>query len=98
MKSVGDPGWAGNAVRLRRLDESAEARDVTTVRLDTVSRSATCDHAALMDSWKEQGIVGRASQGRVYPRDGQGFLDELPYAYRSAYLWAEPAAKVDLSA
>lgn len=97
--STGDPGWAGQAVRLRRLDETAEPRDVTVVRMDTVTRSAVCDHTVLMDSWKEQGIVGRADQGRVYPHDGQKFLDELPFAYRSAYLWAEPAqGQVDRTA
>jgi hypothetical protein len=44
-------------------------------------------------SWESEGIVGRGSQGRLYPKDGQKFLDELPFMYKSAYLWAEPAAR-----
>jgi len=45
----------------------------------------------LQKVWESQGIVGVGSHGRLYPKDGQKFLDELPVMYKSAYLWAEPA-------
>jgi hypothetical protein len=57
-------------------------RTIATVRLDDqgVVRS---DRAALLAEWTASGILGRASQGRLYPKDGRAFPEELPYAFRS---------------
>lgn len=84
-------GWTGPEVRLCKTSEDLEAETVATVRLsDDSPAQAWCDSREIMAKWEAVGVVGRADRGRVFPRDGQAFLDELPFAYRSAYLWAEP--------
>lgn len=88
---AGEPGWVGDAVRVQALDEEGEPKPLAWVRL--VSGVVISDNADLLEKWTQEGIVGRASQGRLYPRDGQKFLDELPYHYKSPYCWAEPAAR-----
>lgn len=84
----GDPGWVGSEVRILGLDATGDPVRVCAVRLE--QGVAVCQPPRFPE-WDEQGIVGRAEAGRLFPRDGQRFLDELPYAYRSAYLWAEKA-------
>jgi hypothetical protein len=74
-------------VRIRELNEDAEPQDVALVGLDQ-GRAAT-DHKQLMADWEKAGIVGRPEQGRVFPQDGERFLNELPFMYRSVYFWAE---------
>jgi hypothetical protein len=44
-----------------------------------------CTAAWLLDTWCEEGILGRHTEGRLFPKDGQRFLNELPYAYRGGY-------------
>lgn len=48
-----------------------------------------CDDAALLDEWTNSGIVGRFKNGRLFPKDGVAFMEELPYMYKSIYLHAE---------
>jgi hypothetical protein len=83
------PGWVGRRVALRRPGVGEDADTVAEVWLDEAGRVAA-SAAHLLEQWQREGIVGRASQGRLYPRDGQKFMDELPYMYKSPYLWAEP--------
>ena len=83
----GDPGWVGARVKVMGLDGDGCPQQVCLVELR--EGRATCEPDRFPE-WAEEGVVGRSQSGRVFPQDGQRFLDELPYAYRSAYLWAEP--------
>ncbi len=83
----GDPGWAGPCVKVFGLDSTGEVVLLCTVRLQ--AGAAVYDPPSSFPEWEEEGVLGRSSSGQVYPQDGQRFLDELPYAFRSAYLWAE---------
>ncbi len=74
-------------VKLRKLDSEAEPVDLAIVRLN--GTSAVSDNQELMAQWQKAGILGRPEFGRVFPQDGARFLEELPYMYRSNYLWAE---------
>ena len=47
--------------------------------------------------WTREGIVGRSQTGRVFPSDGQAFLDELPFVYKTIYLMAVPRRDEALS-
>lgn len=88
MLAEGDPGWAGEQVTVFGLDSEGEPVELCSVRLQGQAAVPSTDR---FPEWESEGIVGRGQTGRVFPRDGQRFLDELPYAYRSAYLWAEVA-------
>lgn len=81
------PGWAGNAVELITMRADKGER-LALVWLD--GGTVRCDNQQLFDEWTARGIMGRQSRGFIFPRDGQAFLDELPFAYRGAYTWAEP--------
>lgn len=86
----GEPGWAGEVVLIYTIDQnSSEPRISTVVYLDR-SESIRCSDQALLAKWEEEGIVGREEKGRLYPKDGQNFLDELPFMYKSAYYMAVP--------
>lgn len=87
---IGSPGWVGPTVALLSLEPDAAGRRVVARVWLGEDGTAVTDHAELAASWAKDGIVGRAHLGRLYPRDGQTFLDELPYMYRSAYLNAVP--------
>lgn len=87
---TGTPGWAGNGVRLIRLDEEGNPTIFATVSLDERKDVLSCDHDGLMEEWRRDGILGRASQGTVFPSDARRFLDELPFMYKSPYFFAEP--------
>lgn len=76
-----------SSISIRELGPDGESVEVARVRL--VDGQAFTTNADLMADWTESGIVGRMEAGRVYPKDGQRFLEELPYMYRSAYFWAE---------
>ena len=80
VMAKGDPGWVGAHVRIVELYGDAQTRIFANVRL--VDGVVTCDRDELMDEWCREGVKGRASSPRLYPSDGQAFLDELPYAYR----------------
>lgn len=95
MPAQGEPGWAGPVVYLRRLDAEGEPRLWATACLGPDGVTVTCDRESLLQKWAEKGIVGRASRGCLFPHQGQEFLDELPYMYKSAYLKAEPAHRVE---
>lgn len=83
-------GWAGPAVVLLNLTlDSNASRVVAHVSIDETGNVTIDDHT-LCERWTTDGIVGRAEMGRVYPADGQAFLDELPFVYRGAYLRAVP--------
>jgi hypothetical protein len=88
----GDPGWVGGAVRLQKLGPDGAPSLVAVARLSLDGSAVTCDRPELLEQWAQKGIVGRASHGRLFPHDGQAFLDELPYMYKSAYFFAEPLA------
>ena len=78
---------AQKQVKLRKLNSEAEPVDMALVSLK--GSSAECDNQELMTQWQKAGILGRPEFGRVFPQDGARFLEELPYMYRSNYLWAE---------
>lgn len=69
-------------IAIQTVDPFPTLRTIATVWLD--DRGVVCsDRAALLSEWATSGILGRASQGRLYPKDGRAFLEELPYAFRS---------------
>lgn len=69
-------------VTIQTVDPFPVVRTIATVWLD--DRGVICaDQAALLAEWTRSGILGRASQGRLFPKDGRAFLEELPYAFRS---------------
>jgi hypothetical protein len=89
MPTEHGPGWAGGKVLLRKPGPQDTPVLFGEVWLDKAGKV----HASLPDMlklWEAEGIVGRGDHGRLYPKDGQKFLDELPFMYKSAYLWAEP--------
>lgn len=86
MPQEGEPGWAGDQVTVYGLDATGDQVALCTVRLQGEVAVPSTNR---FPEWETEGIVGRGQLGRVFPRDGQRFLDELPFAYRSAYLWAE---------
>jgi len=86
------PGWVGNRVILCKPGADDKPSTVAEVWLDAGGKVKASAPDFLKD-WEKEGIVGRGDHGRLYPKDGQKFLDELPYMYKSAYLWAEPAKK-----
>lgn len=93
--AVGDNGWAGQALKLAGLD--ADGNDTTLARVWLNEQGQiVCDEKRFLDEWEHEGIVGRSSSGRLFPKDGQRFLDELPFAYKSAYCRAEPVKLFDL--
>lgn len=86
----GEKGWVGDAVRLMRLDAEGIPVVWAVVRLGEDGHKIHCDHDGLMTEWRTEGIVGRASEGVLFPHQGRRFLDELPFMYKSAYCFAEP--------
>ncbi len=88
--NAGNPGWTGNTVLLKKLDKQLAETVRATVKLEPKSGTVSCDDKDLLEQWNTEGIFGRQQNGRVYPKDGQKFLDELPFVYKSAYFWAEP--------
>jgi hypothetical protein len=78
----------GSAIALRKLDSACEQQTVAIAWLD--GDTVCCDDEKLLGSWTHDGIVGRSSQGRLFPHDGQAFLDELPFMYKSPYFLAAP--------
>ncbi len=85
----GSAGWVGRQVRICRLCSDTSVQTVATIRLD--QGKAVCDDPKLLSEWVADGVKGRPDTPRLFPKDGQRFLDELPYVYRYTYLWAEPA-------
>lgn len=85
-------GWTGARVALCKPGFGESPETVAEVWLGDDGRVAS-SAPDLLAGWEKDGIVGRASHGRLYPKDGQKFLDELPYMYKSAYLWAEPVRR-----
>jgi len=77
-------------VVIKTLDDDGEPRDVAHISLDDSDR-VMCDREDMLREWARTGIVGRSSEGRLYPQDGTRFMAELPYMYKSPYLWAEPS-------
>lgn len=94
-REVGQPGWAGQGVRLMQLDQEGNPIPWATVLLDDDGLTVLCDSADLLSEWERMGIIGRATSGILFPRDGRRFLDELPFVYKSAYCFAEPLSLVD---
>ena len=86
----GSPGWAGSKVVLRGLDKTGRVETMAEVWIDD-NGNVSCDSSELLADWEQEGVVGRSSKGRLFPKDGQAFLDELPFAFRSAYFLAVPA-------
>ena len=75
-------------VKIQGLDQNAQITTVALVGVEETSGLALCDSSDLAQEWSK-GVVGRQQNGRLFPSDGQRFLEELPFVYRSAYLWAE---------
>ena len=92
MKINGNNNSSKPIIRIRELNEDAEPLDVALVGLN--EGKASTEHRQLMADWEKTGILGRPEYGRVFPNDGERFLEELPYMYRSVYFWAE---KIDPS-
>ncbi len=88
--NAGNPGWTGSTVLLKKLDKQLTESVRATVTLNPKTGTVSCDDKDLLDQWNTEGIFGRQQSGRLYPKDGQKFLDELPFVYKSAYFWAEP--------
>lgn len=87
--AAGTPGWVGPRVDLVTTTAEGERKVEARVWLEP-SGAVSCDRAELLGHWHRAGIVGRSDRGRLHPADGQAFLDELPFAYHSAYLMAVP--------
>lgn len=69
-------------IAIQTVDPFPTLRTIATVWLD--ERGVVCsDRAALLTEWAATGILGRDSQGRLFPKDGRAFLEELLYAFRS---------------
>lgn len=75
-------------VKIQGLDQNSQITTVALVGYEETSGLALCDSPDLSQEWC-RGIVGRQQNGRIFPSDGHRFLEELPFVYRSAYLWAE---------
>lgn len=87
---MGSPGWVGEAVVLLLLDlDEGEPRLAARAHLGD-DGAARVDDPTYRALWQNEGIVGRMHSGRLYPNDGQAFLDELPFVYRGAHLRAVP--------
>jgi hypothetical protein len=82
------PGWAGRVVIIHCTDENGRSHAAARVTID-VNGVVRCDEPDLMEQWRRHGIVGRSSMGRLYPKDGQTFVDELPFAYSGSRVRAE---------
>lgn len=72
----------------RSYNVSTDAEEVIATAWIGADGAVTCDDASLLAEWQEQGVVGRFGSGRLYPKDGVAFLEELPYMYRSVYMMA----------
>jgi len=86
---AGTPGWVGRAVDLVSVTAEGARKVEAEVSLDAADR-LICSRPELLERWAREGIVGRAQLGRLFPTDGQAFLDELPFVYKSIYLMAVP--------
>lgn len=91
--AAGTPGWVGRRVELVSHTGPGGRTIEARVWLDAADH-LSCDRPELLDRWAREGIVGRSQQARLFPRDGQAFLDELPFVYRTPYLSAVPAREV----
>lgn len=85
---VGEPGWVGRSLSIYATDSLGARRIRGRVWLD--GGEAVTDLPALQALWSQDGLIGRGDRGRLFPSDGQAFLDELPFAYRSACLQLVP--------
>jgi hypothetical protein len=94
---VNGPGWAGRAVVIKGLAPKTDGKVqvLCSAWLDE-SGTVLSDSEQAMRSWQSTGIVGRAGNGRLFPKDGQRFLDELPYSYKNAHMQAQPISLADL--
>ena len=57
--AVGEPGWAGNKLALRRYDSDGNATLVATVELSEAG-VVTCDDPRLLAEWEQEGVCGVA--------------------------------------
>lgn len=87
------PAVAGGVI-LYGLDDVGDDMTLAKAWLNDAG-TVECDNAAFRDAWLQAGIVGRADHGRLFPEDGQAFLDELPYVYKGGYVRAEPVSRLD---
>ena len=86
--AVGRYGWTGGALIL--ISISADGHRTTRGRVWLEDGTARTDLAGALARWERDGVVGRSDRGRLYPRDGQAFIDELPFVYQGPYLHAVP--------
>ncbi len=91
--AAGTPGWVGRTVELISHSSASGRTIEARVWLDAADH-LLCDRPELLDRWSRDGVLGRSQQGRLFPRDGQRFLDELPFVYRTPYLSAVPSRGV----
>ncbi len=75
-------------VLIKRYNAKGEATVLARVWIDEHGQ-ARCDDAKLLERWTKDGIVGRASRGVLYPKDGSAFVEELPFIYRAPQFVAE---------
>jgi hypothetical protein len=82
------------ACRVGIFSYAASCADNTlaTVWLDD-DGCAMVDDEGLFERWNREGIIGRSSSGRLFPRDGLRFLVELPFAFRSPAFFAKVLEK-----
>ncbi|MDG6906734.1 MAG: hypothetical protein JRN20_13215 [Nitrososphaerota archaeon] len=93
---VGQAGWARDTVVLKSLSKDLTVKDSALAWLEPDTGKVDCTNQVLLRKWQEEGIFGRQISGRLYPKDGQKFLDELPFVYNGSYFWAEPINKNDI--
>jgi hypothetical protein len=85
-----------HAIALLELNAEAQQKIAALAWLD--GDAVRCSDAKLLEQWTAEGIAGRAAQGRLFPRDGRAFLEELPFMYKSPYLCAAPLTLPELCA
>jgi len=95
--SNGIERWDRAAALLRATESDGEQTTIARVWVDD-SGVVQIDNEQFADLWRKKGIVGRADHGRLYPKDGQAFVDELPYMYKGSHLRAQPIPLLELLA
>lgn len=74
-------------IEIRTISDFPNQRVVARVWLGP-DGTVRCDCEALYDEWAQTGVLGRAANGPMFPKDGRAFLEELLFAFRSPYFCA----------
>ena len=82
------PGWTGGVVVVKHVQGDGSVAQLA--RVSVQAGVVVVDSDQLRALFEREGVVGRAHLGRLWPKDGAAFVDELPFALRGL-TWAEPA-------